>query len=181
MSTCGSGAVGASRAYTDQTRVRLRTGRAHSAAPDEHTAALLKGWPGRGPIAIDKALPVSVVHHAGREVEMSHRILLAVLCAVAASGVVSTAGAQASASGAGKWEVPRTPDGHPDLQGNWTNATLTPFEREEGKGPVFTWAEVEELERPSGDCLASRGGQALEKPVACERVDNLQPRFGRDL
>ena len=25
--------------------------------------------------------------------------------------------------------VPRTPDGHPDLQGTWTNATLTPFER----------------------------------------------------
>ena len=112
---------------------------------------------------------------------MSHRILLAVLCAVAASGVVSTAGAQASSSGAGKWEVPRTPDGHPDLQGNWTNATLTPFEREEGKGPVFTWAEVEELERPSGDCLASRGGQGLEEPIACGRVDNLQPRFGRDL
>jgi len=31
---------------------------------------------------------------------------------------------------AGKtWTVPRTPDGHPDLQGIWTNATLTPLER----------------------------------------------------
>jgi hypothetical protein len=27
------------------------------------------------------------------------------------------------------WSVPRTPDGHPDLQGIWTNATLTPLER----------------------------------------------------
>jgi hypothetical protein len=27
------------------------------------------------------------------------------------------------------WTVPRTPDGHPDLQGTWTNATLTPMER----------------------------------------------------
>ena len=27
------------------------------------------------------------------------------------------------------WTVPRTPDGHPDLQGMWTNATLTPLER----------------------------------------------------
>ena len=27
------------------------------------------------------------------------------------------------------WTVPRTPDGHPDLQGVWTNATLTPMER----------------------------------------------------
>jgi hypothetical protein len=28
-----------------------------------------------------------------------------------------------------KWTVPRTPDGHPDLQGVWTNPTVTPFER----------------------------------------------------
>ena len=35
------------RAYADQTRVRFRTGRAHTAAPDEHAAAALKDWPGR--------------------------------------------------------------------------------------------------------------------------------------
>ena len=29
------------------------------------------------------------------------------------------------------WSVPRTPDGQPDLQGNWTNATVTPLERPE--------------------------------------------------
>jgi len=28
-----------------------------------------------------------------------------------------------------KWSVPRTPDGHPDLEGVWTNATVTPFQR----------------------------------------------------
>jgi hypothetical protein len=27
------------------------------------------------------------------------------------------------------WNPPRTPDGQPDLQGTWTNATITPFER----------------------------------------------------
>jgi hypothetical protein len=27
------------------------------------------------------------------------------------------------------WTAPRTPDGHPDLQGIWTNATITPFQR----------------------------------------------------
>ena len=33
-------------------------------------------------------------------------------------------------SGAKKpWTAPRTPDGHPDLQGIWTNATITPIER----------------------------------------------------
>ncbi len=28
-----------------------------------------------------------------------------------------------------KWVAPRTPDGQPDLQGIWTNPTITPFER----------------------------------------------------
>jgi len=27
------------------------------------------------------------------------------------------------------WKMPRTPDGHPDLQGTWSNATITPLER----------------------------------------------------
>ena len=116
-------------------------------------------------------VPVRVVDPAGMEIEMSIRmgvvLLLAVLCATSAPGVVSAAAAQASASGAGRWEVPRTPDGHPDLQGNWTNSTLTPFEREEGKGPLFTSEEVDALERPETEgCPANPG------TVACGRVDN---------
>ncbi|MCH7530880.1 MAG: hypothetical protein IIB36_03850 [Gemmatimonadetes bacterium] len=72
---------------------------------------------------------------------------LLVLC-VALSAVVlaSTAAAQAPTRDAGNWVVPRTADGHPDLQGNWTNATITRFQREEDKGPVLTWDEVAELE-----------------------------------
>ncbi len=93
-------------------------------------------------------------------------LLLAVLCASSAPGGVSSAAAQDRATDAGKWEVPRTPHGHPDLQGNWTNMTLTPFERAEGKGPVFTWSEVEELEEPSGACPPNPG------TVECGRVDN---------
>ncbi len=92
--------------------------------------------------------------------------LLVAFCATAAQGVTSTAAAQSQTSDAGAWEVPRTPDGHPDLQGNWTNSTLTPFERQEGRGPVYTWEEVEEIERPSGDCPASPG------TVACGREDS---------
>src|ERR1700734_1929196 len=34
-----------------------------------------------------------------------------------------------SAQTASKKPIPRTADGHPDLQGVWTNATLTPMER----------------------------------------------------
>ena len=37
--------------------------------------------------------------------------------------------AQKRAIATGFWKVPRTPDGHPDLQGYWTNETFTPLER----------------------------------------------------
>ena len=32
------------------------------------------------------------------------------------------------------WSPPRTPDGQPDLQGIWTNATVTPFQRPKDLG-----------------------------------------------
>ena len=44
------------------------------------------------------------------------------------------------------YEPPRTAAGHPDLQGNWTNVTLTPFTRQEGQEPVFSWDEVDQRE-----------------------------------
>ena len=85
-------------------------------------------------------------------------LLLALLCATAAPGVVSTAAAQNRASNAGQWEVPRTPDGHPDLQGNWTNQSMTPFQRREGQGPVYTPEEVAEIEQGYVDSTV-RGAQ----------------------
>jgi hypothetical protein len=45
--------------------------------------------------------------------------------------------------------IPRTPDGHPDLQGNWLNNMATPFERPkevEGRA-LLTDAEVVELNK----------------------------------
>ena len=40
-----------------------------------------------------------------------------------------TAGQAQNGSKAQTWKASRTPDGQPDLQGIWTNTTLTPFER----------------------------------------------------
>ena len=42
--------------------------------------------------------------------------------------------------------IPRTPDGRPDLQGNWSNATLTRLQRPEGFDRVMTPRQVLELE-----------------------------------
>jgi hypothetical protein len=52
----------------------------------------------------------------------------------------SSAAGQATASKAG--EIPRTPDGHPDLSGTYDTATLTPLERPERFGEkLFLTAE----------------------------------------
>jgi hypothetical protein len=47
------------------------------------------------------------------------------------------------------WTPPRTPDGHPDLHGFWTNATITPLERskELGNKEFYTEAEAKDVER----------------------------------
>jgi hypothetical protein len=45
------------------------------------------------------------------------------------------------------WTPPRAPDGHPDLQGTWTNGTITPLERPDGARAALTKEEVERLEQ----------------------------------
>ena len=66
--------------------------------------------------------------------------LLGLCLMTTAAGLLSPARAQ-------EWVMPRTPDGHPDLQGTWRNATMTPFQRRPGQGPVFTPEEVAQREQ----------------------------------
>jgi hypothetical protein len=56
--------------------------------------------------------------------------------------------------------IPRTPDGHPDLQGNWLNNSATPFERpaELASHPVLTDAEVVELNTRAKKIFAADSG-----------------------
>ena len=63
----------------------------------------------------------------------------------------------AQARTAKEWSPPRGPDGHPDLQGNWSFATITPFERPPAFGDkaVLTDQEVQEFEKET----ASRANQ----------------------
>jgi hypothetical protein len=45
-----------------------------------------------------------------------------------------------------RWVMPRTPDGKPDLQGNWTNETQTPLERMGGGGTTITDEQAKKIE-----------------------------------
>ncbi len=56
------------------------------------------------------------------------------------------AAAQQAVAGDGVWRAPRTEHGHPDIQGNWSNETLTPLQRPDGQGPILTPEEVMEIE-----------------------------------
>ena len=71
------------------------------------------------------------------------RLLLAAAC------LPVTALAQSEESSAGRRDPAKTPDGHPDLSGYWTNATLTPLERPRNLGSqaFFTPAEAAAYER----------------------------------
>ena len=86
---------------------------------------------------------------------MNKRMAMVFLCVTAAPGVVSTAAAQNRASNADQWEVPRTPAGHPDLQGIWTNQSMTPTQRRGDQGPVYTLEQVTEIEQGYADREAS--------------------------
>jgi hypothetical protein len=58
--------------------------------------------------------------------------------ALPAAGQVTSAPAQS--------ELPRTPDGHPDLQGTYDLATMTPLERQPGDPPFLTKERAVALE-----------------------------------
>ncbi len=83
-------------------------------------------------------------------------VIAAVVLLLCAAPLLFPAAAQAPASDTEAWEAPRTPYGHPDLQGNWTNATLTPFTRAADRAPILTWEEVVEIESGQAEIVAER-------------------------
>ena len=56
-------------------------------------------------------------------------LLVLAAALAAAPGLILAQGPSRAAKPKIMPQIPRTADGHPDLQGNWSNATLTPFER----------------------------------------------------
>jgi hypothetical protein len=68
-----------------------------------------------------------------------------ILAAIALLTVVALAPLAAQT----RWAAPRTPEGHPDLQGIWNFSTITPLERpaEFAEKPFLTDAETKEYEQ----------------------------------
>ena len=91
---------------------------------------------------------------------MSHRFLTTLLLAAASLAPLQLAGQTAPK----RWTQPKTADGQPDLQGVWTNPTITPFER-----------PVELAGKP---VLTDQEAAALEEKAAENRVD-VRPGRGR--
>src|SRR5215471_12471670 len=86
-------------------------------------------------------------------VSTKHRLIVmaALMSAVVLLVAVGTLAAQSAggAKTAAVKSIPRTSDGHPDLQGTWSFATLTPLERpkELGDKAVLTDEEISKLEK----------------------------------
>jgi hypothetical protein len=80
---------------------------------------------------------------------MKNRSSALLIFALGAGLFAVPADAQSMPATPKKWTNPRTPDGQPDLQGTWSNATITPFERPPdlaGK-EYFTEQEAAEYEK----------------------------------
>src|SRR5262250_1562485 len=89
------------------------------------------------------------------------RPIAAFLFVLAVVGGATTAAQPQHAS---RWPPPRTEDGRPDLQGIWTNATITPFERPASfRDRAF---------------LTDDEVKALERQAATRRDEDAAPRAG---
>jgi hypothetical protein len=77
---------------------------------------------------------------------MRHFVLVSVVL-VAALPALGQTPKRSPASASGAWSAPRTPDGHPDLQGTWISNSATPLERpkEFAGRPLLSEEEVDQL------------------------------------
>lgn len=75
-----------------------------------------------------------------------------------------------------RWDAgyrpPRNEWDQPDLQGNWTNATITPLQRPNGLEPVYSRAEVDAIEGRTA-AMVERGSQASDPERAPPAPGNV--------
>ncbi len=74
------------------------------------------------------------------------RLIVLLCCGLLLLGLALPVGPQTQVRETKPWVMPRTSNGHPDLQGNWTNATITPIQRPRGRDRVLTPDQVAGIE-----------------------------------
>jgi hypothetical protein len=106
---------------------------------------------------------------------MSHRLpaFLAGCTTLLVAGLAAPLdlGAQQARSST-PYEAPRTAWGDPDLEGNWSNATITPIQRPQGQEPVLSVDEVREIE--------GQRVERIEEEAAPTDPDRPAPPVGGD-
>jgi hypothetical protein len=102
---------------------------------------------------------------------MNHRCFISVVTVVGLSALISLAQGQVPSHSASEkdkpvkqtWKVPRTPEGHPDLQGVWANNTATPMERpkELAGRTSLTDEEVAAMKKKAAELYNGKGDAAF--------------------
>jgi len=112
---------------------------------------------------------------------MSNRFLTAVMFLVPVIVVGQAPASQARATKS--YTAPRTPDGHPDLQGVWSNASLVPFQRPKGLGTkeFYTEQEYADNEKRARERLAKNEAEGrLTEPGTADDVHYDFSQYGLD-
>ena len=163
--------------------VAAQVGHSDGMGPGQSTAGSLSSWnSAREPELLEHGAQRRRRSHIVSRGETNMKRLLLIL--VSASVAIVTSSAQSPAAK----PIPRTPDGKPDFTGNWTNATITPFERTANRpthphGRHRARAEISTRQRggargsrrcrrrgdagcQSGGAGGERGGCAVRTPLA---------------
>ena len=105
------------------------------------------------------------------------------IAAAALAVTALAAGTAAAQSGDGSWTAPRTPFGHPDLQGVWANNNATPLQRPEvlGERETLTEEELAAIRSRAEELFAlDSGDAAFGDTVFTEALNEAESFTSRD-